>query len=85
MAGKVSAAVKIGPRQTELREFDLPDVPVLKNCGLAVAVADACAEAREAAAYVTRAPGGGGAVREVIELLLKNQGHWPELLQRYRG
>ena len=44
--------------------------------GLAVAVADACAEARQVAHYVTRAPGGRGAVRETIELILRCQGAW---------
>jgi 3-deoxy-D-manno-octulosonate 8-phosphate phosphatase (KDO 8-P phosphatase) len=55
---------------------DLVDVPLLANCGLAVAVADGCVEARAAAHYVTRAPGGRGAVREVIELVLRCQGTW---------
>lgn len=56
---------------------DIPDLPLLANCGLAVAVADACSEAREFAHYVTRTPGGRGAVREVIELILGCQGRWP--------
>lgn len=62
---------------------DLPDVPLLKRSGLAVAVADACPEARAAAHYVTRAPGGRGAVREVVELLLRSQGQWPKVLERF--
>jgi 3-deoxy-D-manno-octulosonate 8-phosphate phosphatase (KDO 8-P phosphatase) len=64
---------------------DLPDVPVLHRCGLAVAVADACAEARAAAHYVTGAVGGRGAVREVVERLLRSQGRWPEVLAHYGG
>ena len=56
---------------------DLPDVKVLRQCGLAVAVADACVEAREAAHHVTLRPGGRGAVREVIELILRCQDCWP--------
>jgi 3-deoxy-D-manno-octulosonate 8-phosphate phosphatase (KDO 8-P phosphatase) len=55
---------------------DLPDLPILSNCGLAVAVADACPEVRAVAHYVTRTPGGRGAVREVIELILSCQGRW---------
>ncbi len=55
---------------------DLPDLPPMRECGLAAAVADGCREARAAAHYVTRAPGGGGAVREVIELILRCQGAW---------
>jgi 3-deoxy-D-manno-octulosonate 8-phosphate phosphatase (KDO 8-P phosphatase) len=55
---------------------DLPDLPALRAAGLAVAVADACPEVRAAAHYVTRAPGGSGAVREVVELVLRCQGAW---------
>jgi 3-deoxy-D-manno-octulosonate 8-phosphate phosphatase (KDO 8-P phosphatase) len=56
---------------------DLPDLAPLGRCGLAVAVADACPEARAVAHYVTRAPGGRGAAREVVELILRCQGAWP--------
>lgn len=64
---------------------DLPDVPLLRCCGLALSVADACAEARAAADYVTSAPGGRGAVREAIEWLLRVAGKWDELTARYTG
>jgi 3-deoxy-D-manno-octulosonate 8-phosphate phosphatase (KDO 8-P phosphatase) len=56
---------------------DLIDVPALRQSGLAVAVADACPEALAAAHYVTLRPGGRGAVREVIERILRCQGLWP--------
>ena len=55
---------------------DLPDVPPLTRCGLAAVVGDGCREARAAAHYLTRARGGQGAVREVIELILRCQGEW---------
>jgi 3-deoxy-D-manno-octulosonate 8-phosphate phosphatase (KDO 8-P phosphatase) len=58
---------------------DLPDLPLLRTCGLAAAVADACPEVRAAAHYVTQSPGGRGAVREIVELLLRTQGRWNEL------
>jgi 3-deoxy-D-manno-octulosonate 8-phosphate phosphatase (KDO 8-P phosphatase) len=64
---------------------DLPDLPVLRACGLAVAVADACPEARAAAHHVTQAPGGRGAVREVVELLLRAQGRWDALVASFGG
>lgn len=64
---------------------DLPDVPVLRRCGLAIAVADACEELRAVANYVTTAPGGRGAVREAIEWLLKSSGRWAELVTPYTG
>lgn len=59
---------------------DVPDVPPLRQCGLAVAVADACTEVRAAAHYVTQAAGGRGAIRETIELILRCQGRWPEFV-----
>jgi 3-deoxy-D-manno-octulosonate 8-phosphate phosphatase (KDO 8-P phosphatase) len=64
---------------------DVPDLPLLARAGLAVAVADACAEARATAHYVTRVPGGQGAVREVVELILRSQGQWQTLVERCRG
>jgi 3-deoxy-D-manno-octulosonate 8-phosphate phosphatase (KDO 8-P phosphatase) len=64
---------------------DLFDLPMLAGCGLAVAVADACPELRAAAHYVTRAAGGRGAVREVVELLLQGQGRWRALVGAIRG
>ena len=64
---------------------DLPDLPVLRACGLAVAVADACPEARAAAHYVTRAAGGRGAVREVVEFILRAQGRWAEVVRGFEG
>jgi 3-deoxy-D-manno-octulosonate 8-phosphate phosphatase (KDO 8-P phosphatase) len=62
---------------------DLADLPLLRCCGVGVAVADACAEVRAAAHLVTAALGGRGAVREAIEWLLKLQGRWDELIARY--
>jgi 3-deoxy-D-manno-octulosonate 8-phosphate phosphatase (KDO 8-P phosphatase) len=56
---------------------DVPDLPILRNCGLAVAVADACPEVRLAAHYVTASAGGRGAVRETVELVLRCQNRWP--------
>lgn len=64
---------------------DLPDLPVMRQVGLAVAVADAVAEVREAAHFTTRANGGQGAVRELIEMILNSQKRWNELLARYAG
>ncbi|MBX9623046.1 MAG: HAD hydrolase family protein [Gemmataceae bacterium] len=59
---------------------DLPDLPVLLRAGVAVAVADASPEVREAADYVTMVPGGRGAVRDAIEWLLKLRGEWERLV-----
>ena len=62
---------------------DLNDIPLMRQSGLGVAVADAAPEAREHAHYITSIAGGFGAVREVIELILKSQGRWDELIARY--
>lgn len=62
---------------------DLNDIPLMMRSGLGIAVADAAVEARERAHYVTQLAGGYGAVREVIELILKAQGRWDELVARY--
>jgi 3-deoxy-D-manno-octulosonate 8-phosphate phosphatase (KDO 8-P phosphatase) len=55
----------------------------MHRVGLAVATANARPEVKQAAHYVTSAVGGEGAVREVVELLLKAQGKWAEILKHY--
>jgi 3-deoxy-D-manno-octulosonate 8-phosphate phosphatase (KDO 8-P phosphatase) len=62
---------------------DLNDIPLIMQSGLGVAVADAASETHERAHYVTKAIGGFGAVREVIELILKSQGRWDDLIRDY--
>lgn len=79
------ADTNLSPQQVCFIADDVLDLPVLRNCGLAVAVADACTEVRRVAHYVTLAPGGRGAVREVIELILRCQGHWQQVLNRFMG
>ena len=59
---------------------DLGDVGVMRLVGLAVAVGDAAQDTKRASHYVTALNGGAGAVREVVELILKAQGRWDELL-----
>jgi 3-deoxy-D-manno-octulosonate 8-phosphate phosphatase (KDO 8-P phosphatase) len=61
---------------------DLPDLPVMKRVGLAVAVADAHEILRQQAHIVTHARGGKGAVREISEAILKAQGLWDSLISR---
>lgn len=62
---------------------DLVDVPVMRRAGYAVAVADARPEVRAVADWVTEAPGGQGAVRELAERVLKAQGKWADAVSRY--
>jgi YrbI family 3-deoxy-D-manno-octulosonate 8-phosphate phosphatase len=80
----VLAELKLTPAQTCYLGDDLPDLPVVRAVGFGVAVADACGELRQAAHHVTTLPGGAGAVRETIELILKAQSRWEDLIQAYR-
>ncbi len=61
---------------------DLPDMPVLQEVGFAVAVQNAAQRVKEAAHYVTTVPGGSGAVREVIEIILDAQGLTEKAIER---
>ena len=82
---RLLAEIGLRPEQVCAVGDDLPDLPVLRRAGLAVAVADACHEVRAAADYTTGVPGGRGAVRDAIEWLMKLQGRWDETLARYHG
>lgn len=62
---------------------DLPDIPVMRHAGLSATVADAPGEVKGVADIITEAPSGGGAARELAEMLLKAHGHWETLLKRY--
>jgi 3-deoxy-D-manno-octulosonate 8-phosphate phosphatase (KDO 8-P phosphatase) len=74
---------RLQPRQVCYIGDDLPDLPAVRAVGLGVAVADACPELRAAAHHITIAEGGGGAVREIIELILKAQHRWDDVIQTY--
>ena len=62
---------------------DLLDVPALQRAGLAVAVADAVAAVKAVAHVVTDAPGGHGAVRECVELILRARSVWDEVFRAF--
>ncbi len=62
---------------------DLVDLPIIKRAGFSAAVPDAVPEVKERVDYVTAKPGGGGAVRETIELILKTQGKWDGIIELY--
>jgi 3-deoxy-D-manno-octulosonate 8-phosphate phosphatase (KDO 8-P phosphatase) len=70
----------LSPRQVCFVGDDLADLPALQAVGLAACPADAAAEVKNAAHLVTHAPGGKGALREVVEVILKSQGRWNELV-----
>jgi len=64
---------------------DLPDIPVMQRAGLAVAVGDATPEVKRAAHFTTKAVGGKGAARELIEVILKSKGIWEEMVGKARA
>lgn len=61
---------------------DLPDIPLAQRAGLAVCVGDGVPELAAVCHFTTRRPGGRGAAREVVELILKAQGRWEEAVPR---
>lgn len=75
--------VNLSPAQVAYVGDDLPDLPAIRHVGFGVAVANAVDEVKQHADFVTTRPGGGGAVREVIEYILKSTGRWRELMTRY--
>jgi 3-deoxy-D-manno-octulosonate 8-phosphate phosphatase (KDO 8-P phosphatase) len=81
----ILSKLSVEPRQVCYVGDDLPDLPVLKVSGLAACPADSAPEVRQVAHLVTLAPGGRGAVREVVETILKLQGLWEPLLARYQN
>ncbi|MEN6386977.1 MAG: HAD hydrolase family protein [Phycisphaerales bacterium] len=62
---------------------DLLDIPIVRRVGFGVAVANGVDELKSCAHYTTSRTGGTGAVREVIEYILKNTGQWDALMERY--
>ncbi len=82
---EIIAQFGLQPEQVCYLGDDLPDLAAIKFVGLGVTVADGCLEARESAKYVTKLPGGHGAVRETVELILKTQKRWDNLMQAYEN
>lgn len=64
---------------------DLPDIPLMRRAGLAIAVGDAVPEVKHAAHYSTRALAGHGAIREAVELILKAKGVWESMIDKARA
>jgi 3-deoxy-D-manno-octulosonate 8-phosphate phosphatase (KDO 8-P phosphatase) len=64
---------------------DLPDIPVMRRAGLAVAVGNAVPEVKKTAHYTTQALAGHGAIRETVELILKSKGIWEAMIDEARA
>jgi 3-deoxy-D-manno-octulosonate 8-phosphate phosphatase (KDO 8-P phosphatase) len=64
---------------------DLPDIPLMRRVGLAIAVGDAVPEVKKAAHYTTKAAAGHGAIREAVEVILKSKGTWEVMIDKARA
>jgi 3-deoxy-D-manno-octulosonate 8-phosphate phosphatase (KDO 8-P phosphatase) len=82
-AKELIAELGLKPEQVCHLGDDLTDLPVIQYVGLGVAVQDAAEDVRGVADYITDLPGGRGAVREVIEMVLKAKGRWNDLVRNY--
>jgi len=80
---QIMAELKVSRERVCYLGDDLPDLPVIRAVGLGIAVPNSSGEVLEAAHYTTRQCGGRGAVREVIEMILKAQGRWTDVIQTY--
>lgn len=82
---RVAAAENLEDDQIAFMGDDLLDLPVLGRVGLSAAPADATDAVRQRVHCVTQAPGGRGAVREFVEIILRARGQWDALVQRHLG
>ncbi len=80
---EILADAKIDPSEIAYIGDDLTDAVVIRRVGFGIATANARPELKALAHYTTLASGGQGAVREVIELILRAQGRWEEILRHY--
>ena len=82
---KIRRAARLEDEEVCYIGDDVVDLPLLRRVGLAVGVGDGHERLRRHVHYWTRRPGGAGAVRETIELILTAQGKWNAVLRRYLG
>lgn len=79
-ASEILRGLQATPEETCYIGDDLPDLPVMRRVALSVAVGDAAEDVRQLARWTTRLPGGQGAVRELIERLLKAKAQWEDFV-----
>ena len=82
---EILADAKIASSEVAYVGDDLTDIVVMRRVGLPIATANARPEVKSTARYVTQAPGGRGAIREIIELIMKAQNLWQDILQHYEA
>lgn len=82
---EILAKSGVQPEEVAYVGDDLTDLVIMRRVGLAIATANARPEVKRHAHWVTQAEGGRGAVRDVVELLLKAQGYWEDILRKYEA
>jgi 3-deoxy-D-manno-octulosonate 8-phosphate phosphatase (KDO 8-P phosphatase) len=80
---KIITETGVGAANTAFIGDDLPDLPLMRRIGLSIAVADAHEVVRDYSDWITSAPGGRGAVREVCDALLKARGDWEKMMEKF--
>jgi 3-deoxy-D-manno-octulosonate 8-phosphate phosphatase (KDO 8-P phosphatase) len=80
---EILSAERLSASEVAFVGDDVIDLTVMRNCGFSVAVANARREVKQAAHYVTPHAGGDGALRDVIEFILKAQGKWKQAVEKY--
>lgn len=80
---EIMADAKIDREEIAYIGDDFTDIVIMHRVGFAIATGNARDEVKREAHYITTAVGGSGAVREVVELLLKAQGRWDSILKHY--
>ena len=85
MLEEVLAKTGLSGDQVAFIGDDLTDVVVFRRVGLAIATANARPEVKRCAHFVTQSEGGQGAIRDAVELILKAQGHWIDILRKYEA
>ena len=83
LVGRIKREHGLDEKEIAFIGDELVDLPVLRRVGFAVAVPNAMPEVKACAHYVTRRAGGDGAVREVIEMILKAHGDWDRVIAKY--
>jgi YrbI family 3-deoxy-D-manno-octulosonate 8-phosphate phosphatase len=80
---KIIEELELSPAEVCYIGDDLADLRLLKHVGLAASVSDGVAEVSAAAHIATRSAGGQGAIRELVEMILKSQNRWAEMVKSY--
>jgi 3-deoxy-D-manno-octulosonate 8-phosphate phosphatase (KDO 8-P phosphatase) len=79
----IAQRARVPLEQTAFMGDDILDLPALKRVGYPMAVSDAAIEVLETAKFTAEAPGGRGAAREAVEHILRAQGKWAAVLERF--